>query len=66
MLRSGIGFDAFVIAITSCQPFCDGRHIPPIVSVLVFLKIAVWVVRESPSSALAGSPPALDNEGEGL
>jgi hypothetical protein len=43
------GFDAFVIAITCCRPFCDGRHIPPIASVVIVFKIAVRLVRQSPS-----------------
>jgi hypothetical protein len=43
------GFDAFVIAITCCRPFCDGRHIPPIASVLIFSQVAVRVIRQSRS-----------------
>jgi len=43
------GFDAFVIAITCCRPFCDGRHIPPIASVVIVFKVAVRLVRQSPS-----------------
>ena len=34
--RSGIRFDAFVITITPCRSFCDGHHIAPIASMLIF------------------------------
>ena len=64
--RSGIRFDGFVIAITSRQAFCDGRHIAPIRSVLGSPESAVRVSGDCLNRPKAGSPPALDNEGEGL
>jgi hypothetical protein len=61
--RSGVRFDAFVITITSCRPFCDGHHIPPIASMLIFGKLPFgW----SGNRLLRPKPAALDNEGEGL
>src|SRR5512133_1682915 len=50
------------MAITSRQPFCDGRHIPPIASVLIFSKIAVRVVGNR-LLGLSRKPAGLDNEG---
>ena len=50
--RSGIRFDGFVIAVTSCQAFCDGRHIAPIASVLALIERSCRSgVRRSSSSA---------------
>jgi hypothetical protein len=40
---------------------CDRDHILPIAPVLGFSKIAVRVVRQSPSPGYAGSPSALEN-----
>jgi hypothetical protein len=62
---SGIRFDAFVITITPCRPFCDGHHISPIASVLTFAQLAFgWSGHRPPRPKPAA--PALDNEGEGL
>jgi hypothetical protein len=64
--RSGVGFDAFVMTITSCQPFCDGRHILRIALMLFFFQSCRSGGSAIAFSALAGNPPARNNEGEGL